>query len=169
AVITVKVNDSAAVPAGDCLLTARHAAPLGNSTHFTCTDRSDSSDLALVRFGHVVLQPAGTEIPLYVAAASLDAARAGAVRGVGTGDSGDVDINTGNGRLSVVVNGREIVSANDDSRGGRGGGGGSLVIRAANGQPIVEISGDSAHGSLRIMDANGKTRLNIGNSADTSH
>jgi len=162
AVVTVKLAADASQQRFDgCILRINHAEPFGSRTRFICTSSSDSARLGLAPFGHVVLQPEGKEVKMYLANDVLQDVQAGAYRGTGAKDSGDVDIQSANGNYTITVNGKVLVQASGDSAGG------SLVLRRADGQPILEFHGDSAGGSVKITDANGKTRVNIhgGNTA----
>jgi hypothetical protein len=156
AVLTVKVTgDAAALQEPGCLLRVTNAQPFGSNTRFQCTTARDSARLRLVPFGHVELLPEGTEVTMYVAGDAAANLQQHAYRGAGS-DSGDVDINTTDGNLSINVNGQEIVHASGDSSGG------SLIIRdPKTGRPIVQISGDSNGGSLKVIDSDGKTRVNL--------
>ena len=158
AVVTVKMDDSADVQRiGACTLRVTNAHPFSSSTRFICTSHSDSARLELVPFGHVEVQPGGKTVTFYIASSVLDDMRQHAYRGTGSADSGNVDINAMDGHFSITVNGRQIIRAGEDS-----GGGGSLTVwDPKTGKPIVQISGDSSGGSVKVTDANGKSVVNI--------
>jgi hypothetical protein len=163
AVFTVKLRDASDTDRlAGCLMRVTNGHPFGSKTRFVCVPAEDSADLALVPFGHVTLLPAGKNVRLYVSGEAASDYQSNAYRGTGSGDSGDVDIQAADGRLQISVNGRVIVQAFGDSAGG-----GGFVLRGPNGRPILEIHGDSNGGSLKVTDANGKTRVNINGQNDS--
>ena len=156
AVVTVKLDKDVDEGRVGCALRVAHGEPFGSRTRFYCTSSADSARLELVPFGHVELLPDGKQVTLYVARDDEDDLQTNAYHGAGGHDSGAVDIRAANDSFSVTVNGREIIHISGSDNGS-----GSVVVRGANGKPIVEIGGDSNGGSVRITDANGKTRVNI--------
>jgi hypothetical protein len=155
AILTVKLADSAdAQRIESCTLRATNAHPFSNSTRFLCTSHTDSARLDLVPFGHVEILPGGKQITFYIASDIEDEMHESAYRGKGSEDSGDVDIQVGEGRFSMVVNGKQIMNVNGDA-------GGSFTLRDDNGNTIVQINGDSAGGSVRINDSHGKKIIDI--------
>ena len=158
AVITVKLNqDADAGSVEGCLLRVVSGQPFGGRTRFVCTSSADSARLGLVPFGHIEVLPDGKHLTLFVAGNSADDLQMHAYRGAGGRDSGDVDIRAQNDTFTVTVNGREIIHIT----GGANGSDGSVVIRGANGKPIIEIGGDSNGGSVKVTDGNGKTVVDI--------
>ena len=136
AVVTVKIDDSADVQRiSACTLRATNAHPFGSSTRFICTSHADSARLDLVPFGHVEVEPGGKMVTFYVASGTAEDMRLHAYRGTGSTDSGNVDINATDGNFKITINGREIVSVNDDSAGV------SVKVTDANGKSVVDIHG----------------------------
>jgi hypothetical protein len=156
AVVTVKLDRDADEGRAGCALRIVHGEPFGSRTRFYCTSSADSARLGLVPFGHVEFLPDGKQVTLYVARDGEDNLRMNAYHGAGGHDTGTVDIRAANDSFSVTVNGREIIHISGSDNGG-----GSMVVRGANGKPIIEIGGDSNGGSVKITDANGNTRVNI--------
>jgi hypothetical protein len=162
AVITVKLDRVADEGRAGCALRVVRGRPFGSRTRFQCTSSADSARLELVPFGHVEFVPDGKRVTLYVARDAEDDLQTNAYHGAGGHDSGTVDIRAANDSFSVTVNGREIIHVSGSDRGG-----GNVVVRGANGKPIIEIGGDSNGGSVRITDANGNTRVNIHGKSDS--
>jgi hypothetical protein len=154
AVVTVSLDDAATLPQfPGCRLMVVDARQFNSHTSFACATSSDSADLQLTPFGHVVLEPGDQTVTLWVP----NDARAELERdaGHGVGDSGDVDIQSDHGKFTITVGGRTIVEATGDSNGG------SIIVRDSKGNPIVDIGGDSAGGHVKIMDSQGHTKVDI--------
>jgi hypothetical protein len=155
AVITVAIDNAADIDRiSSCTLRAVQASPFGSSTRFKCTSHTDSTNLELVPFGHIVL-PNGKTKTFYIASSALDDVRNHAYRGSGSDDSGDVDIQANGDSFSVTVGGRDVIRFSDDSNGG------SFVVRDKNGKPIVQFSGGDSGGTFQINDANGHKIVNF--------
>jgi hypothetical protein len=156
AVITVSIDDSAEVNRiSSCIiLRATETHPFGSATRFKCASHSDSTNLDLTPFGHIVL-PNGKTKTFYVAASALDQARDHAYRGAGSSDSGDVDIQAKDDNFSVTVGGHDVIRFSDDSNGG------SFVLRDKNGKTIVQFNGGDSGGSFQINDGNGHKIIDI--------
>ena len=82
--------------------------------------------------------------------------RAAGLSGDRQRDTGDVDIQTANGNFSLAVNGRELITR---STAIPTAGSWSFVVPTA--MPLVQISGDSAGGSVKVTDADGQTKVDI--------
>jgi len=164
AVLTVKLRDDADIDhLTSCIMRITNGKPFGSRTRFVCVPAEDSAKLGLVPFGHVTLLPSGKNVRLYVASEAAADYHTSAYRGTGSHDSGNVDIQAGNDRFQLTVNGTVIAQYGDSN------GGGGFVLRRSNGRPIIEIRGDSSGGSLKVTDADGKTRVNIHGKDSTGH
>lgn len=169
AVLTVKADstdeDVQALFASTCRLRIISAQPISSRTTFACTSDRDSAKLNLVRFGHITMMPQGKTVVLYVNGDNASDLSMNAYKGVGSSDSGEIDIVAANDNFSLTVNGREFVRASGNDNGG------SLVIRDANGKPIVQINGDDKGGSVKVTDASGKPIVDIHGTSkkDTVH
>lgn len=152
--LTVKLDDSTTLDRlGHCQLAILDANHIDNHTTFTCVDAADTS-LALVPFGSVIFQPGDHEQSLLVPRSF--AADLSHDLAAGMQDDGAVDSSSDNGgHLRISVNGKDLVNISGDSAGG------SVVVRDAQGNPIVDISGDSNGGRIRVNDAQGNTKVNI--------
>jgi hypothetical protein len=161
AVLTVAMKDSGSVSAvNDCVLRVTNGQPFGSHTRFACVSKADSAELDLMPFGHVILEPSGKTVTLYAPGDDIDDLHEHAYRGTGSSDSGNVDIQAADDKVSIKVNGQEIVHI--DGHGDHG----MVVIRDAHGHPIVQINGDS--GSVKINDAQGHAKVDI-HGGDSSH
>ncbi|HEY4319677.1 MAG TPA: hypothetical protein VGM77_00755 [Gemmatimonadales bacterium] len=146
AIITVKFSsDEDISQLKDCVLRVINGHPFSHNTRFECASADDSARLALVPFGHVTVEPEGTDVPLYISQRDAGGVQSDAYRGAG-GDSGNVDINATGDNFSITVDGKQLVKINGDSNGG------SFTVRDRNGKTIVDLHG---HGNNAVINIHG--------------
>lgn len=138
AVVEVKLDEGIPSPPwGSCLLMLEDLEHINSHSTFRCATGDDSMRLALVPFGHLVLIPGDQDVTLWIPGKAATELRGRGLAEANLGDTGDVDVHSSGGQLSVKVNGREVVSIQGDSNGGY------LRVQDEKGKPIVELRGST--------------------------
>lgn len=137
----------------DCEITVSNPESIDENTAFTCLTEADSGFSELVQFGTITFRPSGETHRLMVPQsvrdeiqqAGREPAAAAAVAESGGAGSFEMTADSSDGRLSIKVNGRQLVDIRGDSNGGT-----VLIIDPETGKKLVDIRGGEGGSSITI-------------------
>lgn len=152
--LAVTLNDGVDVDQFDhCEVTVTDPETINEHTAFTCLTEADSGFSELVQFGSITFRPSGEVHRLMVPRAVRDEIRqagrepaVAAAAAEATGDSTfEMTTDSSDGRLSIKVNGRQLIDIRGDSSGGT-----VLIIDPETGKKLVDIRGGGGGSSITI-------------------
>ncbi len=152
--LAVTLNDGVDVDQFDhCEVTVTNPETINEHTAFTCLTEADSGFSELVQFGSITFRPSGEVHRLMVPRSVRDEIRqagrepaAAAAAAEAAGDSAfEMTTDSSDGRLSIKVNGRQLIDIRGDSSGGT-----VLIIDPETGKKLVDIRGGDGGSSITI-------------------
>ncbi len=152
--LAVTLNDGVDVDQfDDCEVTVTNPEAIDENTAFTCLTSADSGFSELVQFGSITFRPSGEVHRLMVPASVRDEIRqagrepaVAAATAEAAGDSAfEMTADSSEGRLSIKVNGRQLIDIRGDSSGGT-----VLIIDPETGKKLVDIKGGEGGSSITI-------------------
>jgi len=151
--LAVTLKDGVDVDQFDhCEVTVTNPETIDENTAFTCLTAADSGFDELVQFGSITFRPSGEVHRLMVPRSVRDEIRqagrdpAVAAAAASSGDSSfEMTADSSDGRLSIKVNGRQLVDIRGDSNGGT-----VLIIDPETGKKLVDIRGGEGGSSITI-------------------
>ena len=152
--LAVTLNDGVDVDQfDDCEVTVTNPESIDENTAFTCLTSADSGFSELVQFGSITFRPSGEVHRLMVPASVRDEiqqaggepAQAATVAESAGDGSFEMTADSSDGRLSIKVNGRQLIDIRGDSSGGT-----VLIIDPETGKKLVDIKGGEGGSSIRI-------------------
>jgi hypothetical protein len=137
----------------NCEVTVTNPETIDENTAFACLTEADSGFSELVEFGTITFRPSGEVHRLMVPESVRDeiqqAGREPAVAAAVAESAGDstfeVTTDSSAGRLSIKVNGRQLIDIRGDSSGGT-----VLIIDPETGKKLVDIKGGEGGSSVTI-------------------